>query len=595
MASLAQLPEIIGFFSYSREDDEAFRGSISALRDAIARELSAQLGRGKRNFRLWQDQEAIAPGKDWEAEITKAVAQSVFFIPIVTPRAVGSEYCKFEFASFVARESALGRDDLLFPILFISVPALVDKAEWRGDPLLSIVAKRQYVDWRPLRHTAADSPAFGQAIERFCGKIVETLREPWVSADERRRMEAEARRPSEEEERLRLEAEAKRRAEEERLRMDAEATKQAEEEAKKRAEEEHLRQASGAKKRAEAEVGQARRRAKSEDGRPAGEDGQPSGLGAPGTQGQASPPWHLSRRDGVIAGVLIAALAIGAAAWWNQHRLKEDVNPLTAATAAAPAAEREESHARTNVTALTVAQERAFNAGDSFKECSGCPEMIVVPAGRLARPQNDVTIARPFAVAKFQLTFDEWDACAAHGDCAQGVSDGGWGRGRQPVIHVSWNDAQTYVNWLSRVTGKSYRLLSEAEYEYAARAGSETKYPWGDDIKLDGNAMANCNGCGSEWDHKQTAPVDSFAANPFGLYQMVGNVWEWTEDCWHANYEGAPADGAPWMTDDCGRRVIRGGSWNDNPVDLRSAFRFRAFTDFRDNYLGFRVARTLNP
>ncbi len=107
--------------------------------------------------------------------------------------------------------------------------------------------------------------------------------------------------------------------------------------------------------------------------------------------------------------------------------------------------------------------------------------------------------------------------------------------------------------------------------------------------------MANCNGCGSEWDHKQTAPVDSFAANPFGLYQMVGNVWEWTEDCWHANYEGAPADGAPWMTDDCGRRVIRGGSWNDNPVDLRSAFRFRAFTDFRDNYLGFRVARTLNP
>jgi formylglycine-generating enzyme required for sulfatase activity len=542
MASLAQLPEIVGFFSYSREDDEAFRGSLSTLRDAIARELGAQLGPGKRKFRLWQDQEAIAPGKDWEAEIRKAVEQSVFFIPIVTPRAVGSEYCKFEFASFVARESALGRDDLVFPILFISVPALVDEAEWRGDPVLSIVAKRQYVDWRPFRHTAADSPAFGQAIERFCGKIAETLREPWVSPDERRRMEAEARRRSEE-----------------------------------------------------------------EDGRPAGEDGQPADLGEPKTQGQASGPSRLSRRCGVIAGVLVAALAIGATAWWNQHRLKEDVNPLTAATAAAPAAEKEESHARTNVTALTAAQERALNAGDSFKECSGCPEMIVVPAGRFTmgspagqgdvseRPQHDVTIDRPFAVAKFQLTFDEWDACAAHGDCAQGVSDSGWGRGRRPVINVSWGDAQTYVKWLSRVTGKTYRLLSEAESEYAARAGSETKYPWGDDIKLDGKAMANCNGCGSEWDGKPTAPVDSFAANRFGLYQMVGNVWEWTEDCWHANYEGAPADGVPWTTGDCGRRVVRGGSWNDDPADLRLAHRFRYYSDFRGHYLGFRVARTLNP
>ena len=143
MASLAQLPELVGFFSYSREDDEDFRGSLSALRDAIARDLRAQLGRSKRNFRLWQDQEAIAPGKDWEAEITRAVEQSVFFIPIVTPRAVGSDYCKLEFTSFVARETALGRSDLVFPILWIPVPALMQEAEWRGDPVLSIVAKRQ--------------------------------------------------------------------------------------------------------------------------------------------------------------------------------------------------------------------------------------------------------------------------------------------------------------------------------------------------------------------------------------------------------------------------------------------------------------------
>ena len=222
MASLAQLPELVGFFSYSREDDEAFRGSLSALRDAIQRELSAQLGRTRRNFRLWQDQEAIAPGKDWEAEITKAVEQSVFFIPIVTPRAVGSNYCKFEFASFVAREGALGRGDLVFPILWISVPALLDEAHWRADPVLSVVAKRQYLDWRPFRYVSVDLPAFGQAIERFCGKIVETLREPWLSPDERRQLEAEAKRRAEDEERVRQEAEAKRQAEErERLRKEA--------------------------------------------------------------------------------------------------------------------------------------------------------------------------------------------------------------------------------------------------------------------------------------------------------------------------------------------------------------------------------------
>ena len=200
----------------------------------------------------------------------------------------------------------------------------------------------------------------------------------------------------------------------------------------------------------------------------------------------------------------------------------------------------------TSGRSLTSAQERALKAGDSLKECGDCPDMIVVPAGRFTmgspvgqgsdfeRPAHDVTIAKPFAVAKFALTFDAWDACAANGDCAQHVGDSGWGRGRRPAINVSWDDAQTYVKWVSRITGKEYRLLSEAEYEYAARAGTQSKYPWGDGIKRDGKAMANCNGCGSQWDGKQTAPVGSFGANAFGLYDMVGNVYEWTKDCWNA-------------------------------------------------------------
>ena len=175
------------------------------------------------------------------------------------------------------------------------------------------------------------------------------------------------------------------------------------------------------------------------------------------------------------------------------------------------------------------------------------------------------------------------------------VSDSGWGRGRRPAINVSWDDAQAYVKWLSSITGKPYRLLSEAEYEYAARAGTETAYPWGDDIKLNGKAMANCVGCGSQWDGEQTAPVGSFAANQFGLYDMVGNVWEWAEDCWNESYQGAPADGSAWTSGDCSRRIIRGGSWNDNPVLLRSAYRLRNNAGGRDVSLGFRVARTLTP
>lgn len=176
--------------------------------------------------------------------------------------------------------------------------------------------------------------------------------------------------------------------------------------------------------------------------------------------------------------------------------------------------------------------------------------MIVVPAGsfrmgsRDPRDENEhsVKVARRFAVAKFELTFAEWDACVAELGCnGYKPNDAGWGRGRRPVINVNWDDARQYVTWLSAVTGKTYRLLSEAEYEYATRAGATTRYPWGDDI---GKNNANCNGCGSQWDNKQTAPVGSFAANGFGLYDMAGNVWGWT--------------GSAWISGDCSRRQIRG-------------------------------------
>jgi hypothetical protein len=192
MSSLAELPELVGFFSYAREDDEAFEGTLSALRDSIQRELSAQLGRSRASFRLWQDHAAIAPGKLWESEIKSAVGQSVFFIPIVTPRSINSKYCKLEFDSFLARERAIGRNDLVFPILYISVPALENEARWRDDHVLAIIGERQYVDWRPLRHLDVKTTVVRERIELLCRKIVETLNEPWVQPQQPRRMEPEA-------------------------------------------------------------------------------------------------------------------------------------------------------------------------------------------------------------------------------------------------------------------------------------------------------------------------------------------------------------------------------------------------------------------
>ena len=267
MSSLAELPELVGFFSYSREDDDAFKGMLSALRDGIQRELGAQLGRSKRAFRLWQDQTAIAPGKLWESEIKTAIDELFFFLPIVTPRSVSSKYCKFEFESFLAREKAIGRGDLIFPILYISVAALENEAKWRDDPVLSTIGRRQYVDWRPLRHLDVQSTAVREQIERLCQKIVESLNAPWTSPEERQRMEEAKARQQAEEEARRLEAEAKRSTEEEQHRRQAEA------EARRRAEEERRRHKAEAKRLADAEERRkqtevsARKRAEEEPGR----------------------------------------------------------------------------------------------------------------------------------------------------------------------------------------------------------------------------------------------------------------------------------------------------------------------------------------
>ncbi len=242
----------------------------------------------------------------------------------------------------------------------------------------------------------------------------------------------------------------------------------------------------------------------------------------------------------------------------------------------------------------------ARTVGAVFRDCADCPEMVWLPPGDFvmgegaaqegARPQ--VSISYKLAVGRFEVTFREWDACAEDGGCRRRPHDAGWGRGGQPVINVSWTDAQQYTQWLSRKAGRSYRLLTEAEWEYAAKSGTDARYWWGNHA---GNGEANCFDCGSKWDGRQAAPVGRFAPNPFGLYDMHGNVSEWVEDCYRDRYKDVPADGKAW-TRDCSviadARTLRGGAWRSTSRSTRSTARSSAALHYFDNQIGFRVART---
>jgi formylglycine-generating enzyme required for sulfatase activity/energy-coupling factor transporter ATP-binding protein EcfA2 len=302
------------------------------------------------------------------------------------------------------------------------------------------------------------------------------------------------------------------------------------------------------------------------------------------------------RRQYALIGVLslIGLIGIAYALWKNQARLDVLADIYF------------------RRTVLSTDQEKALKPQDVFQECSNCPTMVVVAPSAFTMgspdadpnhvaaegPQRTVTILSAFAISKFELTFDKWDACHDAGGCTNNADAYTWGRGQQPVINVSWDDAKQYVAWLSRETGKDYRLLTEAEWEYAERAGTQTAYYWGDVV---GTGNANCDGCGSRWDNSQSAPVGSFAPNALGLYDTAGNVWEWVEDCWHETYDNAPKNGSAWTTQvaltangDC-LRVARGGAWFYPTSTVRSAARTKYSHIDRYPYVGFRVARTLGP
>lgn len=251
----------------------------------------------------------------------------------------------------------------------------------------------------------------------------------------------------------------------------------------------------------------------------------------------------------------------------------------------------------------------SMKPGTAFKDCDACPEMVVVPAGiyimglgakrRRDGPPHRVNIKRPFAIGRFEVTFREWFACLAEKGCAHAPDDHKWGQIKRPVINVTWHQAQNYIKWLSRKTGQRYRMPSEAEWEYVHRAGTTTKYWWGDDV---GTKQANCRDCESRVcctakDHSccshGTTPIGSFPPNAFGVYDTAGNVFEWTADCWNPDHKGAPKDAAARTTGDCNNRVIRGGSFYYFSKVAQAAYRAKNPPGVKSYWLGFRVVREL--
>lgn len=238
-------------------------------------------------------------------------------------------------------------------------------------------------------------------------------------------------------------------------------------------------------------------------------------------------------------------------------------------------------------------------AGAEITDCPACPVMISIPAGSFTmgsnssdaseKPAHAVTVSAPFAIGKYEVTVAQWNACADANACPRLLAASNPSPA-SPVRDVSWDDVQVYVKWLSTTTGKTYRLPTEAEWEYAARAGTSTRYWWGEQMAA---GKANCKDCGPPWRADTPGKAGSFAPNPWGLYDVNGSVWEWVADCWHNSFKDAPSDAKAWDAPNCSVRVIRGGSWREGAAYMVSSSRFKYDASVRHAQNGFRVARNI--
>jgi formylglycine-generating enzyme required for sulfatase activity len=549
MADVGAGEKLKVFISYSRRDSAAFADELVA-----GLELSG--------FAPFLDRHDIAAGEDWEARLGGLIAQSDTVVFVVSPEAVKSDRCTWE----VDRTIELSKR--LLPVIFKSVS---------DHDIPENLRRLQFVRFDTHRGVMRPLAELADALRQDLDWIREHTRLGEIATRWERRGRAES---------LLLRGDD----------LDAAKTWMA------------------ARNPAAPEITEAQRAfiKASEEAESARLDKEREQLKETVRQ-QRRIAWLL----GGVA-VLMGGSILGLIAWINQSHLEQLWYLNTR--------EWPYKKAEFQPHILSAERERALKPKEIFRECEkDCPQMVLIPAGsfmmgspesetgRLTHegPQHKVTIAKPFAVSKFEVTWEEWDACAKYRGCPQDIPDSAWGHEKRPVINVTWEQVQQYVTWLSKMTGKSYRLLTEAEWEYAARAGANTAYSWGDEI---GEGNANCSGCGSQWEDVQTAPVGSFAANPFGLNDMHGNVWEWVEDCYRSNYDGAPTDGSARISPDCTNHVVRGGSWIawqvprtgrsarggswvwvQVPQPARSASRDNYAKNNLRSFVGFRVARTLTP
>jgi formylglycine-generating enzyme required for sulfatase activity len=574
------------FISYRREDSDIWVGRLA---DELRKRFPPE--------QIFQDIASIDPGADFRTVLNEALSTAAAVLVVVGPRWLSAtdkqgrkrldnpaDLVRQEIAESLRRPGVR-----VFPLLVngAEMPAEEDVPE----PLKAL-CHRQSFDLT-VRHWANDVAQLVQTLKRVPGLSDADIREAAEAAvrvraqQEAQHREAEERTAKEEAQRVAAAGEAGRTADEAkrhtatedaRRRVEVEARRAGAEQQAKRSADEDARRKEEARRGSEEE---ARRGTAEEEAPPRGVE--PS-------QAQA---FLRKALTGIVAMIGIAAWV--AVYFWGEKR--PESAPST------PSAQAEKPSAAPTQTAPpppAVETQAQPPRAKEFRDCDQCPEMVMVPSGRFmmgspvsagvsdATPLHDVAFARSFAVGKYEVTFDEWDACVEAGGCKSRPEDRGWGRGKRPVIDVNWANARAYVAWLSQKTGHQYRLLSEAEWEYAARGGTTTRYPWGDDPGVN---RANFNGSGSKWSGKQTAPVGSFEASAFGLHDMIGNVGEWVQDCWNDTYTGAPTDGRAWDAGNCGRRVVRGGSWNDKNVHIAERAGYLDF--FAYKHVGFRVARML--
>lgn len=528
------------FISYSRKDEE------------FARELVDGLEVGE--FEPYLDRHDIAAGEDWEARLSRLIEAADTVVFVISPESIASPRCGWE----IERAHALNKRVL--PIVWRAVEAA------HVPPFLK---QLNYIFFDRPRTFTASLLTLAKALKTDVGWIREHTRigESALRWDVRGRQEALLFRGAELEAAVSwLKAQPKFAQEATLLQHDFIKAGQDAETARQTVERQRLDQmaASQAEREAALERAQAAVR-------------------------------KTRRAQGGIA-VLLGFLFVGMIGILNQAYILEQVNWYRTV--------RPYMMSNFRPYVLTDAAERALAAGQSFRECAtDCAEMVVVPAGSFTMgspatevgrqgdegPQQLIELASPFAVAKHAVTFAEWDACVAVNACRKAF-DSDLGRGAKPVINVTWDQARQYAEWIALITGKPYRLATEAEFEYAARAGTTTAFHWGDTPVA---GKANCNRCGSRWGGRETAPVGSFPANDFGLFDMTGNVSQWVQDCYIATLDGIPRDGRARTSVDCGRHSIRGGTWDGPITQSRSAARNWGTLPRQDYNIGLRLVRSL--